>query len=159
MNTRIIEIVELGQPKSLIQRENAPITELIETNILIKELNEQLALCNVVVTLPFEFIICAAIWFNDGNKYNHQPKNVEYGFVVLGRRHHNCFSSVQSIGKALGYDKTLIVKKGIVLEEKEKQGFITNKDRFVDRIEAAQIAYEAKQIDKPLKRLFSEDLY
>lgn len=109
--------------------------------------------------VPFEFIICAAIWFNDGNKYNHQPKNVESGFIVSGRRHHNCFSSVQSIGKALGYDKTLIVKKGIALEEKEKQGFITNKDRFVDRIEAAQIAYEAKQIDKPLKKLFSEDLY
>ena len=109
--------------------------------------------------VPFEFIICAAIWFNDGNKYNHQPKNIESGFVVLGRRHHNCFSSVQSIGKALGCDKTLVLKKGIELEEREKQGFITNKDRFVDRIEAAQIAYEAKQIDKTLKKLYSEDLY
>jgi len=109
--------------------------------------------------VPFEFIICAAIWFDDGKKYNHQPKNVESGFVVSGRRHYNCFSSIQSIGKALGYDKTLVVKKGIKLEEKEKQGFITNKDRFVDRIEAAQIAYEAKQIDKPLKRLLSEDIY
>lgn len=114
---------------------------------------------NPFANSPFEFIICAAIWFNDGKKYNHQPKNIESGFVVSGRRHHNCFSSVQSIGKALGYDKTMVVKKGIELEEREKQGFITNKDRFVDRIEAAQIAYEAKQIDKPLKRLFSEDLY
>lgn len=43
----IIEIVELGQPKSLIQRKNAPITELIKTDMLIEELNEQLRLYNV----------------------------------------------------------------------------------------------------------------
>ena len=48
MKDRIIEIVELGEPQSLIQRENAPITELIKTNLLIEELNEQLRLCNVV---------------------------------------------------------------------------------------------------------------
>ena len=106
-----------------------------------------------------EFISCAAIWFNDGKKYNHQPKNINSGFVVLGRRHHNCFSSIQSIGKAIGYDKTIIVKKGIIVEERETQGFLTSTDRFVDRIEAAQIAYVAKQIDKPLNKLFSEDLY
>lgn len=48
MKDRIIEIVELGQPQSLIQRENAPITELIKTDVLIEELNEQLRLYNVV---------------------------------------------------------------------------------------------------------------
>ena len=48
MKDRIIEIVELGQPQSLIQRENAPITELIKTDLLIEELNEQLRLYNVV---------------------------------------------------------------------------------------------------------------
>lgn len=48
MEGRIIEIVELGQPQSLIQRENAPITELIKTDLLIEELNEQLRLYNVV---------------------------------------------------------------------------------------------------------------
>lgn len=47
MKERIIEIVELGQPKSLIQRENSPITELIKTDMLIEELNEQLRLYNV----------------------------------------------------------------------------------------------------------------
>lgn len=47
MKDRIIEIVELGQPKSLIQRENSPITELIKTDMLIEELNEQLRLYNV----------------------------------------------------------------------------------------------------------------
>lgn len=48
MKERIIEIVEIGQPQSLIQRENAPITELIKTDMLIEELNEQLRLHNVV---------------------------------------------------------------------------------------------------------------
>lgn len=44
MKERIIEIVEFGQPQSLIQRGNAPITELIKTDLLIEELNEQLRL-------------------------------------------------------------------------------------------------------------------
>lgn len=48
MKDIIIEIVELGQPQSLIQRENAPITELIKTDLLIKELNKQLRLYHVV---------------------------------------------------------------------------------------------------------------
>lgn len=48
MKDRIIEIVELGQPQSLIQRENAPITELIKTDLLIEELNKQLRLYHVV---------------------------------------------------------------------------------------------------------------
>ena len=41
MNRRI-EIEELGFPKCLIIRENALVSELIDTNDLIKELNEQL---------------------------------------------------------------------------------------------------------------------
>ncbi len=48
MGNRIIEIVELGKPQSIIQREGDPITELIHTHILIEELNEQLLLYSVV---------------------------------------------------------------------------------------------------------------
>lgn len=48
MGNRIIEIVELGKPQSIIQREGEPITELIHTHILIEELNEQLLLYSVV---------------------------------------------------------------------------------------------------------------
>jgi len=40
MKNRIIEICELGQPQSIIHRENEPITELINTEVLIKELNQ-----------------------------------------------------------------------------------------------------------------------
>jgi hypothetical protein len=42
MENRIIEIVEFGFQKSLIQRKNNPINELIETNLLIQELNQLL---------------------------------------------------------------------------------------------------------------------
>ena len=42
MKNRIIEICELGQPQSIIHRENQPITELIKTDSLIEELNQQL---------------------------------------------------------------------------------------------------------------------
>jgi hypothetical protein len=37
--SRIIEIIEIGYPKSLIQRQNELISELVETNNLIDELN------------------------------------------------------------------------------------------------------------------------
>ena len=38
------------------------------------------------------------------------------------------------------------------------QGFITDKNDFVDRKEAGKIALEAGQIDKPTDTLFSEDI-
>jgi len=40
-----------------------------------------------------------------------------------------------------------------------EQGFITDKGKFVNRSQAAQIAYECGQITKPKAELFSEDLY
>ena len=43
-----------------------------------------------------------------------------------------------------------------------EQGFIAwngKQERFVSRVEAAKIAYEAGQIDDEVVRLYSEDLY
>lgn len=45
--SRIIEIEEFGFPKSLIIREGALVSELIDTKDLVNELNEQLHQCNV----------------------------------------------------------------------------------------------------------------
>jgi hypothetical protein len=42
---------------------------------------------------------------------------------------------------------------------KTVQGFLTNKNRFVDRQEAGIIALKAKQIDTETQMLYSEDLY
>ena len=55
MKSRIIEICELGQPQSIIQRENESNAELIKTDGLIEELNEQLLLYNVVKSLPNKY--------------------------------------------------------------------------------------------------------
>ena len=44
MKCNIIEIVELGKPQSIIQRDDNLITELIKTTDLIDELNKQLRL-------------------------------------------------------------------------------------------------------------------
>jgi hypothetical protein len=96
-----------------------------------------------------EYILCSAIWFDDGKKYVHQPRNVESGIVFCGHRHCNIFIQ---IGGTVGERQKL----GIY--EKE-QGFLTNTNRFVGRREAAIIAYEAKQTDQLLEKLKSEDLY
>jgi hypothetical protein len=92
------------------------------------------------------YILCAAIWFKDNKKYEHQPKNIESGKVVCGRRHHNCFITVFSF-----------------LGEKFKcehvQGFLTSDDRFVTRQEAAEIAFISGQISEKKNGLISEDLY
>lgn len=109
-----------------------------------------------------EYILCAAIHFKDGNKHEHQPINIDSGYVVCGRRHHNCFVT------------HAIIKKGGIVPDKllevpsfeSEQGFVTNLDRFVDRDEASKIASAAGQVknnvqgwgSKP-RILFSEHLY
>lgn len=94
-----------------------------------------------------EYILCAAIHFNDSKEYLHQPKNIKEGFVLCGRRHHNCITNLTVFGKKMAdyKDKT--------------QGFITSKDKFVNRSEASIIAEQAGQIKACNGTLFSEDLY
>lgn len=97
-----------------------------------------------------EYILCAAIHYDDGNVYVHQPKNIKTGFVVAGRRHHNCFTTVAILRDGKPYSGVNKI-----------QGFLTNTDRFVDRIEAYEIAKEAKQLlnESSKPPLMSEDLY
>lgn len=96
-----------------------------------------------------EYILCSAVWFKDGVNYAHQPVNIKRGFVICGKRHHNCFALL-SVFSINGSAKTW---KSI------SQGFLTNTDRFVNRKEAAQIAFESKQINQMKEELLSEDLY
>jgi hypothetical protein len=100
-----------------------------------------------------EYILCAANHYNDGEKQIHGPKNIESGFVICGRRHHNC---IGIFAKMVGFPYD---ENGLKLMNTEEQGFITNTDRFVSREEAAEIAFAAGQIKKQTTRLFSEDLY
>lgn len=107
-----------------------------------------------------EFIICAANRYDDRECHKHQPINIERGFVVCGRRHHNCISTFTQI-VGFPYDEV-----GRRIHRTEVQGFITNTNRFVTRYQAYLIAYEAGQIIGPNKGisennigLTSEDLY
>ncbi len=98
-----------------------------------------------------EYIICSAVWFDDGIDHEDQTIKGETGFVVCGRRHHNCFHTACILDDERKYKA-----------HEKAQGFVTNKDRFVDRIEGAKIAFEAKQIEQPTNHrlgLFSEDLW
>lgn len=105
-----------------------------------------------------EKIICAAIWYKDFPLVNPEvlqirgfaPYNVDKGIVLCGWRHHNClYQMVAILGKAQHE-----IGENI-------EGFLTNKNRFVDRKEGAKIAIESGQIDKLEfgSQLYSEDLY
>ena len=91
-------------------------------------------------------IICAANWYNIKYVFEFQPRNIKHGMVVCGRRHHNIiYTFCELTGEPRGDDCI--------------QGFMTSDDRFVDRKEAAKIAFAAKQIPEMKRELYSEDIY
>ncbi len=94
-------------------------------------------------------ILCAAIHFTDGELWKNQPKNIQTGFVICGHRHHNCLGTLYGIFK-----EDVALKKQFYI-----QGFLTSDNEFVDRKDAAKIAYDAGQIKTEVDLLFSEDLY
>lgn len=100
-------------------------------------------------------ILCSAIWFDDNKKHNYQPKNISTGFVVCGHRHVNILHTVH----AMLSTKLYIDLKNKLSAKNITQGFISNTGDFLTREEAAKIAFEANQITKEIKTLFSEDLY
>lgn len=126
-----------------------------------------------------EYILCAAIHYDNGLVYNfHYNYGVETGFVLCGYRHPHIISVLPTNPywlknkfndgdkEAIQKYEELLVKYGWQEDSltrcKTIQGFITNKGRFVDRKEAFQIALAAGQIDESAGvggELFSEDLY
>jgi hypothetical protein len=105
-----------------------------------------------------EYILCAAIWYKELigkvvlTHRQHLPINVEDGFVILGYRHHQCI--------ATQYELTGLTN---AQAGQHKSGFLTSKNRFVDREEALQIALNNNQVKDinniRANMLFSEDLY
>lgn len=101
-----------------------------------------------------ERILCAAVHVDDLVERKNQC--VPTGYVVCGRRHSDCYITLKII------DSSLANVKG-----RDSQGFMTSKNRYVDRIEALAIAIEQDQIwHKMFKKgevnevgLISEDLY
>jgi len=99
-----------------------------------------------------EFIIAAAIHFNDGGEHVHQPDNITEGFVVVGRRHHNCYATLSALSKSIKLEST--VKLLIDKADRDRQGFITNLNRYVSRAEAFIIAKLEGQI---IHKMFDKD--
>lgn len=104
-----------------------------------------------------EYILCAAIWYKDIRLVKIiegvLPKNCDVGLVVLGHRHGQC---MWTIGSLTGLRS---VTNGEYSVGEYVQGFLTNTNRFVDRKEGAEIAFNANQIKEQKKTLYSEDLY
>lgn len=77
------------------------------------------------------------------------PYNITDGIVLCGWRHSCIIAQMNSMTGLKQYETT------------EVQGFLTSKNRFVDRKEAMLIAKEAGQVSNSLtsKVLYSEDIY
>lgn len=78
-------------------------------------------------------------------KFKETPYS-QYWHIICGKRHCNCFETM--FKHQFSHDRN-----------SEIQGFLTDTNQFVDRYEAAEIAYEAKQISEPLSILYSEDVW
>lgn len=83
-----------------------------------------------------ERIICSAIWVQDTCTYSGTLLNIPTGVVIGGRKHKDCLSALVGLPQST-LDGSLVF------------GFITTGRRFLDRIEAYKIAYEAGQIVGP----------
>ena len=100
-----------------------------------------------------EYIICSAIHYENGVKST--VLNVESGTIICGRRHGDCYAILSGILGNIDPDD---------LPSRDKQGFLTSHNRFVDRKEAYLIAKECGQLlhnlhDQSNPILVSEDLY
>lgn len=91
-----------------------------------------------------EFIICSAVQL------------VESGKIYYGHRHDQCNNSMNG-------ELSWTMNRQEISKVKKIQGFVTSKNRFVDRKEALKIALENNQVlDKTQIRgdnLYSEDIY
>jgi hypothetical protein len=116
-----------------------------------------------------EYIACSAIYYPNDIKYRLQPANIDSGFVAYGHRHAHCRLPLMEIFYPNWVEER---DSGMPMEEQprihvirnEIQGFLTSKNRFVDRIEGMAIALAADQIlpereNKLQSILYSEDIY
>ncbi len=93
-----------------------------------------------------EIPIIAAIWYPDESTPFNKVNNVE-GVVLCGFRH----------GHIMGQFYSLTSKRTPTV--KHVQGFLTNKNNFVDRKEAHKMWLDAGKTAEFSDELYSEDLY
>jgi hypothetical protein len=105
-----------------------------------------------------ERIICAAVWYKELELKKiipievYSPTNIDRGVVFSGFRHGHCI-----------YTKYAVTGLRDCESGKNEQGFLTSKNRFVNRQEGLEIALRENQVIDISQirgnRLFSEDLY
>ena len=103
-----------------------------------------------------ETILCAAIWYKELPLMNDsipssllRPVNCDRGIVFCGYRHPHCL-----------YQMVSITGKYQSQAGEEVQGFLTSKNRFVDRKEGAKIHIaNGGKLNYSDVTLYSEDLY
>lgn len=107
-----------------------------------------------------ERIICAAIWFDDGETWFDREcyRNIETGIVVCADGHHNCVAILDLI-----LSKKAVIKKygSPIPKYMYNYGFITSHRRYVDREDGYKIAKSQNQIIRPdafQDILYSEDI-
>lgn len=100
---------------------------------------------NYLADTGLEIILCAAIWVNDGQRYAFQPPNIGTGKVYCGLRHPAIIEQLRT--ERMVYPMT--------------QGFLTSKNRFLDRDQAHVLAKDNGQLTKDLigSCFTSEDLW
>lgn len=96
-----------------------------------------------------EYIMCAANWIDDGKHYRHKPYNINTGVVISGWRHGCIFETTAFQFPHHTYGRYTT------------QGFLTNKNRFLNREDALKLVQENGQLTKPIigGELTSEDLW
>lgn len=106
-----------------------------------------------------EKILCAAVWYKEiplarYNIPNQNPVNVDRGAVFCGHRHPHCMYTMVAVTGI----RSVTTEVGDYV-----QGFLTSKNRFVDREEGLEIALREGQVldldDVRGDQLHSEDLY
>lgn len=98
-------------------------------------------------------IVCSAIWYQDFQTMTYLPENCDKGVVLCGIRHTQI---IQQLAALTGKRTVTHAPDGV---GNFKQGFLTSENRFVERKEAAIIAYRSGQIETDKAELFSEDIW
>lgn len=96
-----------------------------------------------------EYVMCAANWIDDGKHYTHKPFNISTGLVFCGWRHGSIFEQTEKQFPHWAFGIHTI------------QGFLTTKNRFLNRTDALELVKRTGQLTNPLigSELTSEDLW
>ena len=105
-----------------------------------------------------EYIICAAIWYDDGTEAESGmiAQNISSGVVIGQWRHGNCINiratnpvwNAKTLAERRGEHPMIVKYEDTLPYFKEVDGFLTSHGRFVDRWQAAKIALDCGQLDE-----------